>query len=65
MGGKELIVRKEQLAQSSILVELAPKVLSGSNTKLRIGIYANGKLIQTVNTVFIGPRDESLSGTKY
>jgi len=64
MGGKKLIVPKEQLAQSSILVELAPKVLSGSNTKLRIGIYANGKLIQTVNTVFIGPR-ESLSGTKY
>jgi cytochrome c oxidase accessory protein FixG len=60
MGGRDLIVPKEQLAQGAVLIELAPKVLQGPSTKLEIGVYSNGKLLQTVGTVFIGPRDGSL-----
>jgi cytochrome c oxidase accessory protein FixG len=60
MGGRDLVVRKEQLAQTSVLIELSPDALKTSSTKLRIGIYSNGKLLETVNTVFIGPRDGSI-----
>ncbi len=60
MGGHDLVVLKEQLAQTSVLVQLAPGVLKGPNTRLKVGIYSNGKLLETVNTVFIGPRDGSI-----
>jgi cytochrome c oxidase accessory protein FixG len=56
MGG-DLVALKEQLGSTSVLVELSPKNLAGHNTKLRIGVYANGKRVQTLNTVFVGPRD--------
>jgi|SRR5581483_5980678 cytochrome c oxidase accessory protein FixG len=57
MGGQDLIVPKEQLAQSSVLIELDPAKLEGASTRLTIGVYAGGKRLDVVNTVFIGPRD--------
>jgi hypothetical protein len=59
IGGGEMLVPKEQLATTSVLVELAPRALSGHNTKLKVGVYSNGKRLETVNTMFIGPRDDS------
>jgi len=59
MGGQDLVVLKEQLAQTSVLVQLAPGALKEPNTRLKVGVYSNGKLLETVNTVFIGPRDGS------
>ncbi|MBA4148456.1 MAG: cytochrome c oxidase accessory protein CcoG [Verrucomicrobia bacterium] len=52
-----LVVMKEQLAQTSVLIDLDPITLTGSKTKLQIGVYSNGKRLETVNTVFIGPRN--------
>jgi cytochrome c oxidase accessory protein FixG len=56
MGGLRLVVPKEQLAQTSILIELAPIVLTGPTTKLKVGVYAGGKRLETISTVFVGPR---------
>jgi cytochrome c oxidase accessory protein FixG len=56
MGGRELVVPKERLAQTSVLIELAPGALRGHNTPLKVGVYSQGKRVDTVNTVFIGPR---------
>ena len=56
MGSGNFVVPKEQLAQTSVLVELAPAVLSGPTTKLKVGVYANGKRLETISTVFVGPR---------
>ena len=30
--------------------------LTGNNTRLKLGVYANGKLLETVTTGFVGPR---------
>jgi hypothetical protein len=59
MGGGELVVPKEQLAQTSVLIELPAAALSGSSLSLNVGVYSQGKLLETVNTVFIGPRQNS------
>ena len=58
MGGGDLDVPAAKLAQSSVLVELERARLTGSNTRLKIGIYdkRNGKLLETVKTSFVGPR---------
>ncbi len=60
MGGRDLVVPKEKLAETSVLIEIAPNVLRNRNTKLKVGVYSNGKLLETVNTVFVGPRDGSV-----
>jgi cytochrome c oxidase accessory protein FixG len=56
MGGHDLVVPGEQLAQTSLLIELDPGMLQGPNTPLRIGVYSQDRLLQTVGTVFVGPR---------
>jgi cytochrome c oxidase accessory protein FixG len=60
MGGHDLVVPKEQLTQTSVLIEMAPTALRGATTKLSIGVYSNGKLLEKIKTVFIGPRDGSI-----
>lgn len=57
MGGRSLRVKGGQLEQTSVLVELDPKVLAGTTTALRIGVYSGGQLRQTIKTGFVGPRD--------
>jgi cytochrome c oxidase accessory protein FixG len=56
MGAGSFVVPKEDIAQTSVLIELDPEALTGNSTKLRLGVYANGKLLETVTTVFVGPR---------
>ena len=59
MGGRVLVVPSEQLAQTSVLIVIDPRDLKGPNTQLKIGVYSDGKLLETAQTVFIGPRDAS------
>jgi len=56
MGDKNLIVPAGKLLETSVLIQFPPAALAGATTKLRVGVYANGKLMQTVKTVFVGPR---------
>jgi cytochrome c oxidase accessory protein FixG len=55
--GRAFSVPKEQLGQSSVLVELDRTQLTGATTPLKVGVYSQGKLLETVETVFVGPRD--------
>lgn len=57
MGGYQLVVPREQLAQGSVLVAIERRALKTHNTPLHIGVYSNGKLLDRVHTVFVGPRD--------
>jgi len=57
MGGRKLMVPREELTTASVLIELRPEVLKGPNTTLKIGVYSQGKRLETVNTAFIGPRN--------
>jgi cytochrome c oxidase accessory protein FixG len=56
LGAQQFIVPGDKLAETSVLVELDPKHLTNSATKLAIGVYADGQRIETVKTAFIGPR---------
>ncbi len=57
--GQAIIVPKEKLAENSVLIELDRKVMKSGNTPVVVGVYSNGKKIQTLNTAFIGPRDDT------
>jgi cytochrome c oxidase accessory protein FixG len=56
MGLGAFTVPKAKLAQTSVLIELDPAVLTGNSTQLKLGIYSGGKLLETVTTGFVGPR---------
>jgi polyferredoxin len=59
MGGANIVVPAARLTQTSVLIELDTARLSGASTKVKVGVYSQGKLLQRVNTVFIGPRPKS------
>ena len=56
MGEEHLVVPGGKLLQTSVLIQLSPETLTGATTKLRVGVYSNGKRMQIVKTVFVGPR---------
>lgn len=55
MGGQSWVVPREKLGERSILVEMETNHLSGRHTPLEIGVYSNGRRIETVKSVFVGP----------
>jgi cytochrome c oxidase accessory protein FixG len=55
VGSNVIDVEKENMASSEFFVILNRNQLTSRKTKLTIGIYANGKQIETVNTNFLGP----------
>ena len=59
MGGRDLVVPAAKLAETSVLIELDPHTLTGATTKLKIGVYSKGRLLQRVPTGFIGPRPKA------
>ncbi len=56
MLGQAMVVPKDQLASTSVLIEIPPSALHEQNTDLEIGVYSQGKRIQTIHTIFTGPR---------
>lgn len=54
IGGK-MNVKKQGLKESTLFIEIDKKDLNSSKEKLKIGIYSNGKLIETTSTNFTGP----------
>ena len=60
MGSQQLVAPKEKLAEASVMIELAPTALTGPGTRLVIGVYSNGKKLETLKTVFVGPRPDRI-----
>jgi cytochrome c oxidase accessory protein FixG len=56
MGTGRAVVPAAKLWETSVLIDLDPAVLTGPTTRLEIGVYSGGKLLQRVHTSFIGPR---------
>ena len=56
MGFGSFLIPKEKQGQTSVLIELDPAALTGNSTQLKLGVYANGKRLETVTTGFVGPR---------
>jgi cytochrome c oxidase accessory protein FixG len=55
MGG-QIVVAPEQLAETSVLIELDSAVMKSGRTPLVVGIYSKGRRLQTLKTTFIGPQ---------
>ncbi len=56
MGDEHLVVPAGKLVATSVLIKLDKSALTGTTTKLKVGVYSEGKRVQTVKTVFVGPR---------
>jgi cytochrome c oxidase accessory protein FixG len=57
MGQGSIVVAPQQHAESSVLIELDPAAMKSGATPLVIGVYAEGKKLETLKTAFIGPRN--------
>jgi cytochrome c oxidase accessory protein FixG len=53
--GKEIALDKAALAQGAMFIHLDHSALSGTKTKLTIGVYSGERLIEEVTTTFVGP----------
>ncbi len=56
MGNGTFSVAKEKISQTSVLIEIDPADIKANSTKLKVGVYSNNKLLETVTTGFVGPR---------
>ena len=56
LGAPTFVAPKEKVTQTSILIELGPEDRKGPTTKLEVGVYSGDKLLETIDTAFIGPR---------
>jgi len=59
MGG-EIVVLPQLLAENSVLIDLEPALVKHGHADLVIGVYADGKKVETLKTAFVGPRDDSI-----
>jgi cytochrome c oxidase accessory protein FixG len=59
MGLENVVVPPEKLAEASVLIELDRSVMRSGTTPLVVGVYSNGRKVQTLKTGFIGPRKDT------
>lgn len=55
--GDPMTVSGQDRSEGALFVELEKDQLTGTETKLKIGVYTGDKLLETVKTSFMGPRD--------
>ena len=56
VANDEFTVPKQGLTEGRLFVELNENQLDGDKTKVVLGVYSNGKLIETTSATFLGPR---------
>jgi cytochrome c oxidase accessory protein FixG len=56
MGAERFVVPRENLSQTSILISLDRTTLRSGKAQVTVGVYTDGKRIETIKTSFIGPR---------
>jgi cytochrome c oxidase accessory protein FixG len=59
MGETNLVVPPRKLAESPLLIELDRSEMKPGETPLVVGVYTGGKKLETLNTAFIGPRNDA------
>lgn len=55
--GDPLIIEGQDKAEGALFIELDKEKLTGTETKLKIAVYSEDRLLETVKTSFMGPRD--------
>lgn len=56
VGNTHFVVKKEEIAQGTLFIEINQALLESDKTKVKIGVYQGNKLIETTTTNFLGPR---------
>jgi cytochrome c oxidase accessory protein FixG len=56
--GESLVIPSEKLVENSVLIVLDKSAMKSGTTPVVIGVYENGKRIQSIKTSFIGPRND-------
>lgn len=56
VGKDELHLKREDISQGTLFIEINESLLEGDKTKVKIGVYSDGKLLETTTTNFLGPR---------
>ena len=56
VGNDHFIVKKQELTEGTLFIEINPALLEGDKTNLKIEVYDGKDLIDTETTNFIGPR---------
>ena len=56
VGNTNIIVKKEALFQGNMFIEIPTSSIKKDKIKIKIGVYNDGKLIETTTTTFLGPR---------
>lgn len=54
--GGQLDLPAERQTEASVLIEIAPERLASGNTRLAVGVYSGARKLDTIKTIFIGPR---------
>ena len=55
-ANNNFVVPSRGISQGTLFVEINNAILNGDRNKIKIGIYANGELIETTTANFLGPR---------
>ena len=58
MGANPLVAPKESFVQTSVMVYLPKSVLTGSATRIKVGVFSGGKRLEALGTTFAGPRND-------
>jgi cytochrome c oxidase accessory protein FixG len=58
--GAELVAPPQRQAETSVLIELDASVMKRGTTPVKVGVYSGERRLETLQTGFIGPRDDSL-----
>lgn len=54
--GPPLVVPPQKLAETSVLIDLPAGALASGRANLEVGVYSEGRKLDLIKTVFIGPR---------
>lgn len=55
VGEGEIILPPNELSEGVFFIIIPKEDLEGAKTTLKIGVYANGELVETTSTKFLGP----------
>ncbi|MCA9750155.1 MAG: hypothetical protein KC414_13685, partial [Romboutsia sp.] len=55
VGNEHIALKPESITNNPIIITIDDKYIKSYKTKIELDIYNNGKIIQRINTNFIGP----------
>lgn len=55
MVGELMPVGGQSIGEGAMFIQLDKSALTGMSTKIKVGVYAHGEKLHTINTTFLGP----------